>query len=79
MKKVFGLLIVVTLFTSCKVTKVNKVESQTYSWEGKKVTKKVYDKLLYDYTVNFVNDYQKKEDLKTFTNLEVIYDTITKK
>jgi hypothetical protein len=79
MKNVFVLLMVIVLITSCKITKTSKVEKQTYSWEGKKVTKKVYDKLLYDYTVKFVNDYQKKDDLKTFTNLEVIYDTTTKK
>jgi hypothetical protein len=35
--------------------------------------------LLYKYTVDFVNNYPKKEDLKTFENLEVIYDTIGKK
>jgi hypothetical protein len=75
MKKVLGLLIIVTLVTSCRTTKIQ----QSYSWEGKKVSKRQYDLLLYNYTVDFVNNYSKKEDLKTFANLEVIYDTIGKK
>jgi hypothetical protein len=75
MKKVLGLLIIVTLVTSCRTTKIQ----QSYSWEGKKVSKRQYDLLLYNYTVDFVNNYSKKEDLETFANLEVIYDTIGKK
>jgi hypothetical protein len=74
MKKVLGLLMIVLVVTSCRTTK-----EQTYSWEGKQVSKKQYDLLLYNYTVNFVNNYPKKEDLKTFENLEVVYDTIGKK
>jgi hypothetical protein len=74
MKKVFGLLVLVLLVTSCRTTR-----NQTYSWEGKKVSKRQYDVLLYKYTVDFVNNYPKKEDLKTFANLEVVYDTIGKK
>jgi len=74
MKKVLGLLIIVLVVTSCRTTK-----EQTYSWEGKQVSKKQYDLLLYNYTVNFVNNYPKKEDLKTFENLEVVYDTIGKR
>jgi hypothetical protein len=74
MKKVLGLLVIVLLITSCRTTR-----SQTYSWEGKKVSKRQYDLLLQKYTVDFVNNYSKKEDLKTFENLEVIYDTIGKK
>jgi hypothetical protein len=74
MKKVLGLLMIVLVVTSCRTTK-----EQTYSWEGKQVSKKQYDLLLYNYTVNFVNNYPKKEDLKTFENLEVVYDTIGKR
>lgn len=74
MKKLLGLLIIVLLVTSCRTTK-----TQTYSWEGKQVSKRQYDLLLYKYTEDFVNNYPKKEDLKTFENLEVIYDTIKKK
>jgi hypothetical protein len=74
MKKVLGLLMIVLVVTSCRTTK-----EQTYSWEGKQVSKKQYDLLLYNYTVNFVNNYPKKEDLKTFENLEVVYDTIGRK
>ena len=74
MKKVLGLLIIVLLVTSCTTTR-----NQTYSWEGKQVSKRQYDFLLYKYTVDFVNNYPKKEDLKTFENLEVVYDTIEKK
>jgi hypothetical protein len=71
MKKVLGLLSIVLLVTSCKTTKIQ----QSYSWEGKKVSKRQYDLLLYKYTLDFVNNYPKKDDLKTFMNLEVIYDT----
>ncbi len=74
MKKVLGLLMIVLVVTSCRTTK-----EQTYSWEGKQVSKKQYDLLLYNYTVNFVNNYPKKEDLKTFENLEVVYDTIVRR
>ncbi len=74
MKKILGLLMIVLVVTSCRTTK-----EQTYSWEGKQVSKKQYDLLLYNYTVNFVNNYPKKEDLKTFENLEVVYDTIGKR
>lgn len=75
MKKVLGLLMIVLLVTSCRTTRIQ----QTYSWEGKQVSKRQYDLLLYKYTVDFVNKYPKKEDLKTFENLEVVYDTIWKK
>jgi hypothetical protein len=74
MKKVLGLLIIVLLVISCTTTR-----NQTYSWRGKQVSKRQYDLLLYKYTVDFVNNYPKKDDLKTFENLEVIYDTIGKK
>lgn len=74
MKKVLGLLMIVLMVTSCRTTR-----NQTYSWEGKQVSKRQYDLLLHNYTVDFVNNYSKKEDLKTLGNLEVVYDTITKK
>ena len=74
MKKLLGLLMIVLLVTSCRT-----IRTQTYSWEGKQVSKRQYDLLLYKYTVDFVNNYPKKEDLKTFENLEVVYDTIVKK
>ena len=74
MNKVFGLSMFVLLVTSCKTTSI-----RAYSWEGKQVSKKQYDLLLYKYTVNFVKKYPKKDELKTFENLEVIYDTIAKK
>lgn len=75
MKKVFGLFVVVLLITSCKTVK----NQTTYHWEGKQVSKRKYDLLVYNYTVNFVETYTKKEDLKTFENLEVVYDTVPKK
>ena len=73
MKKVLGLSMIILLVTSCRTTSI-----RVYSWEGKQVSKKQYDLLLYKYTVNFVNKYPKKDELKTFENLEVIYDTIAK-
>jgi hypothetical protein len=77
MKKLFKLLVLVLLVTSCRPTK-SQTESQTYYWEGKEVSKRKYDLLLQNYTIDFVNNYSKKEDLKTFENLEVVYDTIVK-
>jgi hypothetical protein len=74
MNKVFGLSMIVLLVTSCKTTSI-----RAYSWEGKQVSKKQYDLLLYKYTVNFVKKYPKKDELKTFENFEVIYDTIANK
>lgn len=72
MKNLFKLLVLVLLVTSCRTTK-----TQTYSWEGKEVSKRKYDLLLQNYTIDFVNNYP-KEDLKTFENFEVVYDTIVK-
>jgi hypothetical protein len=77
MKKLFKLLVLVLLVTSCRTTK-SQTESQTFYWEGKEVSKRKYDLLLQNYTIDFVNNYPKKDDLKTFENLEVIYDTIVK-
>jgi len=74
MKKVLGFSIIILLVSSCSITSI-----RIYSWEGKQVSKNQYDLLLYKYTVNFVNKYPKKDGLKTFENLEVIYDTIAKK
>ena len=74
MKNLLGLLMIVLVVTSCRTTR-----SQTYTWEGRQVSKRQYDLLLYKYTVDFVNNYPKKDDLKTFENLEVVYDTIGKK
>lgn len=73
MKNLFRLLVLVLLVSSCKST-----QTQTYSWGGKEVSKRKYDLLLQNYTIDFVNNYEKKEDLKTFENLEVVYDTIIK-
>jgi hypothetical protein len=77
MKNLLGLLLGVVLLTSCSTSKIQK-DSQTYIWEGKEVSKRKYDLLVQNYTIDFVNNYEKKEDLKTFENLEVIYDTIVK-
>ncbi len=68
-----GLLLTVLLVTSCMTAK-----PKIYTWEGKQVSKRKYDLLLYNYTVDFVNNYPNKEDLKTFENLEIVYDTIVK-
>lgn len=77
MKNLLGLLVIVILFTSCTTSRVQK-DRQTFIWEGKEVSKRKYDLLLENYTIDFVNNYGKKEDLKTFENLEVVYDTIVK-
>ena len=77
MKNLFKLLVLVLLVTSCRTTK-SQTEYQTYYWEGKEVSKRKYDLLLRNFTIDFVNNYPNKEDLKTFENLEVVYDTIVK-
>ena len=77
MKNLLGLLLGVILLTSCSTSKVQK-DGQTYFWEGKEVSKRKYDLLVQNYTIDFVNNYEKKEDLKIFENLEVVYDTIVK-
>jgi uncharacterized protein involved in tolerance to divalent cations len=51
------LLIIISL-ASCRVTRPDAI---TYSWRGKQVTKKEYDKLLYKHTVEFVDNYIKKQ------------------
>jgi hypothetical protein len=76
MKNLIKLFVLVLLITSCGTSKI-QTKSQIYFWEGKEVSKRKYDLLLYNYTIDFVNNYP-KEDLKTFENFEVVYDTIVK-
>ncbi len=70
----FTFLVFIVLVSSCKTSK-NLEDKQKYFWEGKEVSKNKYDKLIYNYTVDFVNKYPDKEAIKTFLNLNVIYDT----
>ena len=78
MKNRFISIFFLFLIVSCKLTR-SRVDTQKYYWEGKQVSKRKYDLLLYNYTVNFLNNYPYKEDIKNFLNLEVVYDTITNK
>ena len=78
MKKLFISIFFLFLIVSCKLTR-SKVDIQKYYWEGKQVSKRKYDLLLYNYTIFFLNNYPNKEQIKNFLNLEVIYDTITNK
>lgn len=65
MKKSIQLVLLVILISlvSCRVTRP-KPEPITYFWEGKQVTKKKYDELLYKFTVEFVENYIKKDPPK---------------
>lgn len=56
----FVFLLLTVFIFSCRVTK-QETNERKYYWEGKQVTKKEYDELLYKYTVEFVENYIKKQ------------------
>ncbi len=66
-------------FSSCRAFKSNNyISNKTiYKWENKIVSKKKHDKLLHNYTIEFVKNSNPK-DLELFYNLTVVYDTIPK-
>jgi len=72
--RAFTFLVFTVLVSSCKTSK-NVEDNQKHFWERKEVSKKRYDKLVYNYTVDFINKYPDKEAIKTFLNFDVIYDT----
>jgi len=70
LKNTLQILVFILFFSSCGTT-----GKQTYSWQGKQVSKRKYDKLLQKHTIEFIKNYPKKDDLEIFENLEIIYDT----
>ena len=71
MYKYLLLLLCLTLITSCRSPK-------SFQYDGRKVTKKVYNRKLNRYTKQFVKRLP-EEDKIILSNLEVVYDTIKKK
>lgn len=55
MRKIITFLCVVLAISACRQQKI--VITKTHMWENKMVTKKEYDSLLYNHTVNFVKNY----------------------
>jgi len=64
-------LLCLALITSCRSPK-------SFQYDGRKVTKKVYDRKLNRYTKQFVKRLP-EEDKIILSNLEIVYDTIKKK
>lgn len=71
MKKLFLILVVGVLLTSCSTTK-------THIWQGKKVTEKEYNRNLDELIHSYVKNSSEK-DLKLLSELQVVYDTIPSK
>lgn len=59
MVKSLFVIIVVLLISSCSQQKL--ISTKSYVWENKMVTKKEYDSLLYNHTVNFIKTYSKEK------------------
>ena len=56
MKKILVLFLIALGLISCKTTKIQK-DTYSYHWGDKKVTKKEFDKLLDDYTTEFIKNW----------------------
>jgi hypothetical protein len=72
----FAFLLII-LFTSCGSSRFF-TKNKTHTWENKLVTEKAYNRKLYRFTHKFVKN-SSMEDLKLFSELEVVYDTIPPK
>jgi hypothetical protein len=72
----FAFLLII-LFASCESSKF-LAKNKTHTWENKLVTEKAYNRKLYRFTHKFVKN-SSMEDLKLFSELEVVYDTIPPK
>lgn len=74
---VIGMALVVSISCSSHKLKTKSTEKQIYKWENKVVSKRKYDKLLYQYTYNFIKN-SSKEEQELLKDLIVVYDTLPK-
>lgn len=55
MGKIIIALFAIILMSACRQQKI--LTRKTHVWENKMVTKKEYDSLLYNHTINFIKNY----------------------
>ncbi len=65
MKKILVLFVIALGVVSCKTTQIQK-DSDLYSWGGKKVTKKEFDKLLNQFNADFLKNWSVNQVLSAF-------------
>jgi outer membrane biogenesis lipoprotein LolB len=78
--KVVLFVMVMLILISCSSKKSNNStsEKQVYKWENKVVSKRKFDKLLYQFTHDYVKN-STKEEQELLKDLIVVYDTLPKK
>jgi disulfide oxidoreductase YuzD len=74
---IIGMILVVLISCSSNKLKTKSTEKQIYKWENKVVSKRKYDKLLYQYTYNYIKN-SSKEEQELLIDLIVVYDTLPK-
>lgn len=74
---IIGMILVVLISCSSNKLKTKTTKKQIYKWENKVVSKRKYDKLLYQYTCNFIKN-SSKEEQELLKDLIVVYDTLPK-
>ena len=51
------IMVMILIIVTCGCSQQKIVTKKTHVWENKMVTKKEYDSLLYNHTINFVKNY----------------------
>lgn len=78
MKKILLFLVSFFLLNSCSLSSRRaEIASQMYTWKGRSVTKKTYDRKLKKHISNFVKN-SSEEDLRLFYEMKIEYDTLPK-
>lgn len=68
----------IILFSCASHKSIIKLKTkQVYKWENKRVSKRKYDKLLYQFTYDFIKN-ASVEEQEVLKELIVIYDTLPK-
>ena len=73
------LVVLANILFSCTSHKsiIKLKTNQVYTWENKIVSKRKYDKLLYQFTYNFIKN-ASVEEQEVLKELIVVYDTLQK-
>lgn len=73
------LVVLAIILFSCTSHKsiIKLKKKQVYTWENKRVSKRKYDKLLYQFTYDFIKN-ASVEEQEVLKELIVVYDTLPK-
>lgn len=73
------LVVLAIILFSCTSHKsiIKSKKKQFYTWETKRVSKRKYDKLLYQFTYDFIKN-ASVEEQELLKDLTVVYDTLPK-